>query len=63
MKDSGAATSNNNIATDMQFIEHTFEPLKKITEEFSSFRIKIELHTTDPIYLPAVRELRVLAVT
>jgi hypothetical protein len=63
MKDSGGLTNNPEIATDMQFIEHTFEPLKKITDEFSSFRIKIELHTTDPIYLPAVRELRVLAVT
>jgi hypothetical protein len=63
MKDSGSATSNPEIATDMQFIEHTFEPLKKINDEFSSFRIKIELHTTNPVYLPAVRELRVLAVT
>jgi hypothetical protein len=63
MKDSGSATSNSDIVTDMQFIEHTFEPLKKITNEFNSFRIKIELHTTNPIYLPAIRELRVLAVT
>jgi len=63
MKDSGSSNNNSEISTDMEFIEHTFEPLKKITNEFSSFRIKVELHTTNPVYLPAIRELRVLAVT
>jgi hypothetical protein len=63
MKDSGSSNNNSEISTDMEFIEHTFEPLKKITGEFSSFRIKVELHTTNPVYLPAIRELRVLAVT
>jgi len=63
MKDSGSTNTNTVINTDMEFIEHTYTPLKKITNEFNTFRIKIELHTTNPVYMPAVRELRVLAVT
>jgi len=34
-----------------------------VVDEFDSFRVKIELHTTNPCYLPAVREMRVLAMT
>jgi hypothetical protein len=68
MMDSGTAATTNNevnsyIHTENEFMEHTFKPLKKITKEFNTFRIKIQLHTTDPAYMPAVRELRVLAVT
>jgi len=63
MKDSGVSISNSTVVTNMEFIEHTFKPLKKVVDEFDSFRIKIELHTTNPCYLPAVRELRVLAMT
>jgi len=62
-KDSGVAISNIVISTNMEFIEHTFKPLKKVVDEFDSFRVKIELHTTNPCYLPAVREMRVLAMT
>ena len=62
-KDSGVAISNNVISTNMEFVEHTFKPLKKVVDEFDSFRVKIELHTTNPCYLPAVREMRVLAMT
>ena len=63
MKDSGVAISNNVISTNLEFIEHTFKPLKKVVGEFDSFRVKIELHTTNPCYIPAVREMRVLAMT
>lgn len=68
MMDSGTAATVNNdinayINTQNEFIEHTYRPLKKITKEFSTFRIKVDLHTTDPAYMPAIRELRVLAVT
>jgi hypothetical protein len=63
MMDTGASSSNSNINTDMEFLEHTFKPLKKITKEFSSFRIKIEMYTTNAVFMPAIRELRVLAVT
>ena len=63
MKDSGTGITNSSIVTDMEFVEHTFSPLKKIVDEFDHFRVKIELHTTNPVYLPAVRELRVMAVT
>ena len=63
MKDSGVAISNTTVVTNMEFVEHTFKPLKRVVSEFDSFRIKIELHTTNPCYLPAIRELRVLAVT
>ena len=63
MMDSGLANSNSSINVDLEFLEHTFKPLKKITNEFSSFRIKIEMYTTNPVYMPAIRELRVLAVT
>ncbi len=63
MKDSGVNISNSTVVTNMEFVEHTFKPLKKIVDEFDSFRVKIELHTTNPCYLPAIRELRVLAMT
>jgi hypothetical protein len=63
MKDSGNAITNPTILTNMEFVEHTFKPLKKVVAEFNSFRIKVELHTTNPCYLPAIRELRVLALT
>ena len=63
MKDSGVTITNSAIVTDMEFIEHTFTPLKKITDEFNHFRVKIELHTTHPCWLPAVREMRVMALT
>lgn len=63
MKDAGNNIDNENINTDMEFIEHMYSPLKKINNEFKTFRIKIELYTIDPVYMPAVRELRVLAVT
>ncbi len=63
MKDSGVAITNTTVVTNMEFVEHTFKPLKKVVDEFDSFRIKIELHTTNPCYLPAIRELRVLAMT
>ena len=62
-QDSGVTITNPTVDIDMEFIEHTFIPLNKIINEFESFRIKIELHTTNPCYLPAVRELRVLALT
>ena len=63
MKDSGVTITNTSIQTDMEFIEHTYTPLKKIVDEFDHFKIKIELHTTHPCYLPAIREMRVLALT
>ena len=63
MKDSGNTVTNPSIVTDMEFVEHTFTPLKKVPAEFDHFRIKIELHTTHRCYLPAVREMRVLALT
>jgi hypothetical protein len=63
MMDAGSASSNSTINTDMEFLEHTFKPLKKVTKEFSSFRIKIEMYTTNAVFMPAIRELRVLAVT
>ena len=63
MKDSGVTITNTAIVTNMEFIEHTFTPLKKIPNEFDHFRIKIELHTTHPCWLPAVREMRVMALT
>ena len=63
MKDSGVTITNPSILIDMEFIEHTYTPLKKVVGEFDHFRIKIELHTTHPCYLPAIREMRVLALT
>ena len=63
MKDSGVTLTNSSILTDMEFIEHTFTPLKKVPDEFDHFRIKIELHTTHRCYLPAIREMRVLTLT
>lgn len=63
MKDSGVTITNTSIQTNMEFIEHTFTPLKKVSHEFDHFRVKIELHTTHPCYLPAVREMRVLTLT
>jgi hypothetical protein len=63
MMDTGTSSSNSSINTDMEFIEHTFKPLEKINNEFSSFRIKIEMYTTNAVFMPAIRELRVLAVT
>ena len=63
MKDSGNTITNTSIVTDMEFVEHTFIPLKKVPDEFDHFRVKIELHTTHRCYLPAIREMRVLALT
>ena len=63
MKDGGVDIANASMLTDLEFIEHTFTPLKKITKEFDHFRVKIELHTTHRCSLPAIREMRVLAVT
>jgi hypothetical protein len=63
MKDSGNTITNTSIVTNMEFVEHTFTPLKKVPDEFDHFRVKIELHTTHRCYLPAVREMRVLALT
>ena len=63
MKDSGVTITNTAIVTNMEFIEHTFTPLMKIPKELDHFRIKIELHTTHPCWLPAVREMRVMAQT
>jgi len=63
MKDGGVQITNTAISLSAEFIEHTFTPLKKITKEFDHFRVKIELHTTHRCSLPAIREMRVLAVT
>jgi hypothetical protein len=63
MKDGGIQITNTAMSLDAEFIEHTFTPLKKITKEFDHFRVKIELHTTHRCALPAIREMRVLAVT
>lgn len=63
MKDSGVTITNTSVVTNMEFIEHTYTPLKKIVDEFDHFRVKIELHTTHPCFLPAVREMRVMALT
>ena len=63
MKDGGLDIANPAVETSLEFIEHTFTPLKKITKEFDHFRVKIELHTTHRCSLPAIREMRVLAVT
>ena len=63
MKDSGVTITNTSVVTNMEFIEHTYTPLKKVPAEFDHFRVKIELHTTHPCYLPAVREMRVLTLT
>jgi hypothetical protein len=63
MKDGGLGIANPAVETSLEFIEHTFTPLKKITKEFDHFRVKIELHTTHRCALPAIREMRVLAVT
>lgn len=63
MKDSGVTITNTAVMTRLEFIEHTFTPLKKVPDEFDHFRIKIELHTTHRCYLPAIREMRVLAMT
>jgi hypothetical protein len=63
MKDGGIQITNTAMSLDSEFIEHTFTPLKKITKEFDHFRVKIELHTTHRCALPAIREMRVLAVT
>jgi|LWDU01.1.fsa_nt_gi hypothetical protein len=63
MKDLGQSSESQFTARENDFIEHTFIPLKKITKEFTTFRIKIEMFTTDPCFLPSMKELRVLAVT
>jgi hypothetical protein len=63
MKDGGLDIANTSFDTSLEFIEHTFTPLKKIVKEFDHFRVKIELHTTHRCALPAIREMRVLAVT
>ena len=63
MKDGGIQITNTAMSLTAEFIEHTFTPLKKITKEFDHFRVKIELHTTHRCSLPAIREMRVLAVT
>jgi len=63
MKDSGVTITNATILTNNEFIEHTYTPLKRIVDEFDHFRIKIELHTTHPCFLPAIREMRVMALT
>ena len=63
MKDGGVQITNTAMALSGEFIEHTFTPLKKVTKEFDHFRVKIELHTTHRCSLPAIREMRVLAVT
>jgi len=63
MKDGGVDIANASVLTSLEFIEHTFTPLKKITKEFDHFRVKIELHTSHRCSLPAIREMRVLAVT
>jgi hypothetical protein len=63
MKDGGVQIDNSAFETSLEFIEHTFTPLKKIVKEFDHFRVKIELHTTHRCSLPAIREMRVLAVT
>jgi hypothetical protein len=63
MKDLGQSSDSQFVAQENDFIEHTFVPLKKITKEFDSFRIRIELYTTDPVFVPAMKDLRVLAVT
>lgn len=63
MKDGGVQIANTSMSLTAEFIEHTFTPLKKITKPFDHFRVKIELHTTHRCSLPAIREMRVLAVT
>jgi hypothetical protein len=63
MKDGGVQITNTAMSLDAEFIEHTFTPLKKVVKEFDHFRVKIELHTTHRCSLPAIREMRVLAVT
>lgn len=63
MKDGGINIDNTSVNTEYEFIEHTFTPLKKVVDEFDHFRVKIELHTINPASMPAVRELRVLALT
>tara|TARA_B100000959_G_scaffold6435_1_gene6542 strand:+ start:2067 stop:7541 length:5475 start_codon:yes stop_codon:yes gene_type:complete len=63
MKDGGVQITNTAMSLDAEFIEHTFTPLKKVVKEFDHFRVKIELHTTHRCTLPAIREMRVLAVT
>ena len=63
MKDGGIEITNTAMSLASEFIEHTFTPLKKITKPFDHFRVKIELHTTHRCSLPAIREMRVLAVT
>ena len=63
MKDGGIQITNTAMNLTAEFIEHTFTPLKKITKPFDHFRVKIELHTVHRCSLPAIREMRVLAVT
>ena len=63
MKDLGQSSESQFVPKQGDFIEHTYVPLKKIAKEFDSFRIKIEMYSTDPCFLPAMKELRVLAVT
>jgi hypothetical protein len=63
MKDGGVQITNTAMSLTAEFIEHTFTPLKKITKPFDHFRVKIELHTVHRCSLPAIREMRVLAVT
>ena len=63
MKDLGQSSESQFVAQENTFIEHTFVPLKKITKDFTSFRIKVEMFTTNPVFVPAMKELRVLAVT
>lgn len=54
-----AIDSNNNPG---QFTEKTFVPTNVVDSEFSSFQIKIELLSRDPVNVPTARALRAMAL-
>lgn len=52
---------NPNISVGTQFVEYKYRP-SDIPEEFTSFAIKIEMYSKNPINVPIVKNLRAIAV-
>ena len=52
---------NPNISVGTQFVEYKYRP-SDIPEEFTSFAIKIEMYSKNPIDVPIVKNLRAIAV-
>ena len=52
---------NPNISVGTQFVEYKYRPVD-IPEDFTSFSIKIEMYSKNPIDVPIVKNLRAIAV-